>query len=979
MDGYGPERDTRDQPEAQGRDEATLEALREAELRYRMLAEFSYDWDYWEDPNGSLRYVSPACERITGYSAAEFLANPQLLHKLILPDDWQAWVEHRHGLEILDPGEIQFRIRRPDGDIRWIEHVCQPVTDGQGAFLGHRASNRDITERRQVEAELQEYREHLKDLVAERTALLASANEALRNEIAERMRVEEALRHSEERYALAQRAAQIGSWDWDICTGDLHWSEQIEPMFGFGRGEFGATYDAFLECIHPEDRQRVMDAVDASLEREVDYAIEHRIVWPDGSVRWVSEAGAVIRDEHGRAIRMLGMVQDITDHKRAERALLGSQRFLQSTLNALSDHIAILDQEGTILEVNASWRRFARENGLAWSDYGVGRNYLSVVESASGDSAEKAQEVAQGIREVMAGRREWFAIEYPCHGPRNRCWFVMRVTRFESGEGVRVVTLHEDITERKLAEETRARLAALVESSEDAIIGKSLDGTILSWNVGAQRMYGYTPDEVIGQPISILLPPDRPAEVLQLLERIRRGERISLFETERVKKGGERIHISLNISPILDPGGKVVGASTIARDITARRQAELSLRQAKEDAEAARREEEQRRQEAERRRWIAESLGDVLAVLNSNRPLDEVLSYITGQAGRLLGTRAAGIYSLERETGKLSIKATRGLLVTYVAGVNIPIGQDALRQAMTSRRPVAVPDLAAALAEGGSREVSADWPAAAGVWTKVYRALLAVPIVVQDRVYGGMLLYYGEPRIFTAEEIDLAVAFGDQVALAIGNAQLRDQVEQSAKTAERDRLARELHDAVTQTLFSASLIAEAMPRVWEQNAEAGRRGLEELRRLTRGAAAEMRTMLVELRPVALTEKPLGELLRHLTEAMSGRIRVPIELTVDGSFVLPPDVQITLYRIVQESLNNIAKHARASQVAVDLRCQPAWAVLGICDDGDGFDPADVLPDRFGLGIMRERAEGIGAILEVESQPGQGTSISVNWHA
>ena len=403
------------------------------------------------------------------------------------------------------------------------------------------------------------------------------------------------------------------------------------------------------------------------------------------------------------------------------------------------------------------------------------------------------------------------------------------------------------------------------------------------------------------------------------------------------------------------------------------------MRQAKEDAEAARREEEQRRQEAERRRWIAESLGDVLAVLNSNRPLDEVLSYITGQAGRLLGTRAAGIYSLERETGKLSIKATRGLLVTYVAGVNIPIGQDALRQAMTSRRPVAVPDLAAALAEGGSREVSADWPAAAGVWTKVYRALLAVPIVVQDRVYGGMLLYYGEPRIFTAEEIDLAVAFGDQVALAIGNAQLRDQVEQSAKTAERDRLARELHDAVTQTLFSASLIAEAMPRVWEQNAEAGRRGLEELRRLTRGAAAEMRTMLVELRPVALTEKPLGELLRHLTEAMAGRIRVPIELTVDGSFVLPPDVQIALYRIVQESLNNIAKHARASQVAVDLRCQPAWAVLGISDDGDGFDPADVLPDRFGLGIMRERAEGIGAILEVESQPGQGTSISVNWHA
>jgi PAS domain S-box-containing protein len=837
----------------------------------------------------------------------------------------------------------------------------------------------DILERKQVEGELLRYREHLEKLAAERTAQLAEANAALRNEVAERRQVEEALRRSEERYALAQRAANIGSWDWDVRSGDLHWSDQIEPMFGFGCGEFGATYEAFLECIHPEDRQRVMDAVDASVEKGVAYAIEHRIVWPDGSVRWVSEVGDVVRDEHGRAIRMLGIVQDVTDRKQAERALRASQRFLQSTLDSLPDHIAILDQEGTILEVNAPWRRFARENGLAWSDHGVGRNYLAVVESASGDLAGGAKETAQGIREVIAGQRDWFSSEYPCHSPQKRRWFVMRVTRFESGEGVRVVTLHEDITERKLAEETRARLAAIVESSDDAIIGKSLDGTILSWNDGAERMYGYTAEEAVGQPISVLIPPDRPDEVVQLLERIRQGERIALFETVRVKKGGEQIHISLNISPILDPSGKVIGASTIARDITARRQAELSLHQAKEEAEAARQEEEQRRQEAERRRRIAESLGDVLAVLNSNRALDEVLSYITVQAGRLLSARAAGIYSLERETGRFSVKATRGLLVTYVAGVRIPIGQDALHRAITSRRPVPVPDLAATLAGSQARAPRAESREAAAVWAKVYRALLAVPIVVQDEVYGGMLLYYGEPRVFSEEEIDLAVAFGDQVALAIGNARLRDQVEQSAKSAERDRLARELHDAVTQTLFSASLIAEAMPRVWEQDAEAGRRGLEELRRLTRGAAAEMRTMLVELRPAALTEKPLGELLRHLTEAMTARIRVPIDLTVDGNCVLPPDVQIALYRIVQESLNNVAKHARASHVAVDLRCQPQWAALGIGDNGDGFDPDDVLPDRFGLSIMRERAEGIGAILEVESHPGKGTRISVNWHA
>jgi signal transduction histidine kinase len=166
-----------------------------------------------------------------------------------------------------------------------------------------------------------------------------------------------------------------------------------------------------------------------------------------------------------------------------------------------------------------------------------------------------------------------------------------------------------------------------------------------------------------------------------------------------------------------------------------------------------------------------------------------------------------------------------------------------------------------------------------------------------------------------------------------------------------------------------------MPRVWEQNPEEGRRGLEELRRLTRGAAAEMRTMLVELRPAALTEKPLGELLRHLTEAMAVRTRLPVDLQVEGDSVLQPDTQIALYRITQEALNNITKHAGASTVTVDLTCRPDRTVLQITDNGSGFEPENVLPDRFGVGIMRERAQGIGAGILIDSKPGQGTRISV----
>jgi PAS domain S-box-containing protein len=129
---------------------------------------------------------------------------------------------------------------------------------------------------------------------------------------------EEALKRSEERYALAQRAANIGSWDWNIITGDLEWSDTIEPMFGFDRGKFKKTYEAFLDCVHPEDRQYVMDAVNACVEDEQDYDIEHRIVRPDGKVRTMSETGKVFRDENNKPIRMFGIVQDITDRKRME-------------------------------------------------------------------------------------------------------------------------------------------------------------------------------------------------------------------------------------------------------------------------------------------------------------------------------------------------------------------------------------------------------------------------------------------------------------------------------------------------------------------------------------------------------------------------------------------------------------------------------------------------------------------------------------
>lgn len=234
----------------------------------------------------------------------------------------------------------------------------------------------------------------------------------------------------------------------------------------------------------------------------------------------------------------------------------------------------------------------------------------------------------------------------------------------------------------------------------------------------------------------------------------------------------------------------------------------------------------------------------------------------------------------------------------------------------------------------------------------------------------------GSPEQLLLQEIQAALT-AVEAHNQVRQLQLAVQERTQATLQERQRLAQNLHDAVNQSLFSASLIAEVLPRVWERNPDEGRQSLEELRRLTRGAIAEMRGLLVELQPLVITDTDLGDLLRQLSDAFTGRTNIPIALTITGKGILPTEVQVAIYRLCQEGLNNIAKHARASQVMMKLRYKVGSAELTIQDDGRGFDPAKVPPGHYGLNIMQERAEAIGALLSVSSQVGQGTEIKTSW--
>jgi signal transduction histidine kinase len=338
-----------------------------------------------------------------------------------------------------------------------------------------------------------------------------------------------------------------------------------------------------------------------------------------------------------------------------------------------------------------------------------------------------------------------------------------------------------------------------------------------------------------------------------------------------------------------------------------------------------------------------------VAVLDPERPLSDLLARVIEQAALVLGSDGARLYRLERGSGEL--------LEAAATGWSPPADLASTARALEDRRPVA------------SDGVAGD---GAG-------AQLAVPLLVRDDPYGVLEFTYREPRVFSDVDVHLAASFGGQVALALENARLRAEVEQNAAAGERLRLARDLHDSVTQSLFAASLKAEAVRRRWRPSSAEARQNVEDVERLTHAALAEMRTLLLEMRPQALEGASLAALLEQLVAAAEGRLLIDVALTVSGagSVALPPDVTVAMYRIAQEAINNVERHSRATTAWVRLEVEGDAVLLKVGDDGQGFSIGAVAPGHLGLDIMHERAEAAGLELAIESTGGRGTVVSALW--
>ncbi len=382
---------------------------------------------------------------------------------------------------------------------------------------------------------------------------------------------------------------------------------------------------------------------------------------------------------------------------------------------------------------------------------------------------------------------------------------------------------------------------------------------------------------------------------------------------------------------------------------------------------------------AETERQLAEmtALHRTAALLNSSLDRAAVLHTIVEQAAQVTGARVCGLLELSNSGDATIPRAIYGIDHFPFKDVSILREGPAL-YAIQQRKPLIVRNRDEAATMPWWRKDFAK-PAEHGPFEAFdAKAFIAVPFGYQGAYNAVLMLVYDHPINPSASELELISTFADHAAVAMHNALLYEQAQQAAALEERHRLARDLHDSVTQSLFSMSLLAQVLPALWESQPAEAARSLDELRRLSKEALAEMRALLFQLRPVALEEEGLVEALRRHIESLQRRDGPILTCTATGGDErMPLPIEEALFRIANEAVGNALKHAQASTIGVTLAAADGVVTLTVRDDGRGFDPVahQTQPGHLGLPGMRERVAHLGADLAIESAPGAGTTVAV----
>ena len=481
-----------------------------------------------------------------------------------------------------------------------------------------------------------------------------------------------------------------------------------------------------------------------------------------------------------------------------------------------------------------------------------------------------------------------------------------------------------DITEQRRADEARRHLAAIVEYSEDAIVSKTLDGVITSWNRGAKRLFGYSAEEVIGKPITVLIPQERLGEEVEILEQIRRGQPVEHYETIRRRKDGSEVPVSLTISPVKDDAGQVIGASKIARDISRRKQAEEALRRAHDALEQR--------------------------VRERTAELTQANDALRESEARLQGI-------LEHSPEMIFLKDTEGRYLVY------------------NRRFAEAFHLSAAQAIGKT-----DYEIFPHVQAEAFRANdLKVLETGKPFQFLEVATHDDGRHSSLVSKYPIRDAQGKIYAVGgiVTDITERKRLEKEVlriSEREQERIAQDLHDGLGQQLAGTWFLSDTLRKNLEAQASPQLPTASKLVQLLETALNQTRTLARGLSPVSPQPNGLMAALEELARQTADLFGVKCCLVCPDAVLLNDNNTAThLYRITQEAINNSLKHGRARRIEIGLFARKGGVRLSVLDDGVGFKKAPNEYRGMGLRTMKYRADLIGADFAIRSRGIRGTKV------
>jgi PAS domain S-box-containing protein len=539
----------------------------------------------------------------------------------------------------------------------------------------------------------------------------------------------------------------------------------------------------------------------------------------------------------------------------------------------------------------------------------------------------RAVDGVQAIAERPNGTRVWFT-PYP------------RPLHDAQGRIVGGINMLLDITERKQAERANSLLAAIVSSSDDAIVSKTLDGIITSWNKGAERVFGFTAEEAVGQGVTLIIPPDRRDEETEILNRLRRGERVDHFETVRQCKDGTLLDISLTISPVKDATGRVIGASKVARDITERKRAERAL------SEQAR---------------LLDLSNDAIIV----REAADRITYWNKAATELYG------YTSEEALGRVTHKLLQTEFPAPLENINEQLHRDERWSG----------ELAHTRKDGTKVIVVSRWVLDRKTYGNAWCVLETNNDITQQK--------WAEKRLRESEERyrKLSETLDAEVRARTKELEERnvDVLRQSQavrdlswrllhmQDEERRHIARELHDSAGQLIAALQMnlipLEPEAQKVSPDFADSIKLSLDLVGQLSK----ELRTVSHLLHPPLLDEAGLGSAIRWFVEGFGERSHIDVQLELSPDLGrLSREMEITVFRIIQECLTNIHRHANCDRATIRVSRSVEQVLLAVQDNGNGKgnkgsknggNGSKILREGVGIQGMRQRVKQLGGSFEI----------------